>query len=47
MCKNADNPCPGCGKHKAADAARMFFPDAERLTTEPAGKTPTATETPS
>jgi len=24
MCKNADNPCPGCKKHKKSDAAWIF-----------------------
>ncbi|MFY0309356.1 MULTISPECIES: DUF1289 domain-containing protein [Leisingera] len=34
MCKNADNPCPGCKKHKKAEAAWMFFTDEERAAIE-------------
>ncbi len=34
MCKNADNPCPGCKKHKKADAKWMFFSKEERLELE-------------
>ena len=32
MCKNADNPCPGCTRHEKPDAAWMFFTEEERLT---------------
>ncbi len=41
MCKNADNPCPGCKKHKKADAVWMFFTDEERQAIETPDKTPT------
>ena len=41
MCKNADNPCPGCKKHKKPDAVWMFFTDEERQTVEASNKTPT------
>lgn len=34
MCRNADNPCPGCKKHKKPDAAWMFFTDDERQALE-------------
>ncbi|MCV2866879.1 DUF1289 domain-containing protein [Defluviimonas sp. WL0075] len=40
MCKNANNPCPGCKKHKEADAAWMFFTDEERRAVEQLSKAP-------
>lgn len=30
MCKNADNPCPGCKKNVGADAKWAFFTKEER-----------------
>ncbi|WP_161470980.1 hypothetical protein [Tropicimonas marinistellae] len=30
MCKNSDNPCPGCKKQKPADAKWLFFSEEER-----------------
>ena len=44
MCKNAENPCPGCKKHKKADAAWMFFTDEERLAAENSSKAPALTD---
>ncbi|WP_165352837.1 hypothetical protein [Loktanella sp. IMCC34160] len=38
MCKNPENPCPGCKKHKATDAAWMFFTADERSAIERAAK---------
>lgn len=38
MCKNADNPCPGCKKHNATDAPWAFFTDAERRSAEGASQ---------
>ena len=35
MCKNADNPCPGCKKHKISDVRWMFFTEEERLLLDP------------
>lgn len=29
MCKNSENPCPGCKKHKKTDPVWMFFTDEE------------------
>ena len=42
MCKNADNPCPGCRRHTQAEAALMFFTkeERERLDTRKATETP-------
>ncbi|WP_176445099.1 hypothetical protein [Maliponia aquimaris] len=37
---NADTPCPGCKKHKKADAAWMFFTDEEREAVDGARKLP-------
>ncbi len=34
MCKNADNPCPGCKNHDKAEPAWMFFTDEERARIE-------------
>ena len=31
MCKNANNPCPGCKKYAKADTYWMFFTEEERL----------------
>ena len=42
MCKNADNPCPGCKKHDKTDPAWMFFTDEERTRIERDGKTEVA-----
>ncbi len=39
MCKNAENPCPGCKKHKTSEAAWMFFSDEEREALEVLSKT--------
>lgn len=45
MCKNANNPCPGCKKHKEADAAWMFFTDEERHALATSRKSPSPTDT--
>lgn len=47
MCKNANNPCPGCKKHTASEAAWMFFTDEERQAPETTGrlKAPAAVDT--
>lgn len=42
MCKNADKPCPGCQKHKKADAAWVFFTEEERQAAEASEKAPGA-----
>jgi predicted Fe-S protein YdhL (DUF1289 family) len=39
MCKNEGNPCPGCKKHKASDAAWMFLTDEERQSLEALSQT--------
>ncbi|MBV2361475.1 hypothetical protein KUH32_17055 [Thalassococcus sp. CAU 1522] len=41
MCKNAETPCPGCKKHKKADAAWMFFTEHERRAIEESNASPT------
>ena len=45
MCKNANNPCPGCKKHKVAEVPWMFFTDEERQAIEAMNKTPAALDT--
>ena len=39
MCKNADNPCPGCKKHDPAEAAWIFFTDEDRAKPAREGQT--------
>lgn len=34
MCKNAENPCPGCTKHTKIDPVWMFFTEEERTAAE-------------
>ena len=34
MCKNADNPCPGCKRHKVEEAQWRFFTEEERRVIE-------------
>ncbi len=40
MCKHADNPCPGCRKHRQSEAPLMFFTEEERRALEASNKTP-------
>jgi predicted Fe-S protein YdhL (DUF1289 family) len=46
MCKNAETPCPGCNKHKKADAAWTFLGDEERQAIENSRKVPTLLNAP-
>lgn len=34
MCKHADNPCPGCKKHRTTETRWMFFTEEERREAE-------------
>lgn len=38
MCKNADNPCPGCKEHKKPEAAWMFFTEKNALPSRVCGR---------